>query len=227
VNIVMLGAPGAGKGTHGERLAEWLGVPTVSSGELFRAAIDAQTPLGLAAKGYIDRGDLVPDDVTIGMMRERLCQPDCENGVVLDGFPRNEAQARSLDEILAAMGRRLDLAIFLRVPTDELVSRVAGRLTCGACGAIYHEVNNPPRMSGVCDACGGRLQRRTDDDPAVLGDRIEVYLRNTEPLIAHYEDRGLLVTVYVGGHRPVGEVQQCVRDKVSAHTARAGAAHEA
>jgi adenylate kinase len=212
VDIVLLGAPGAGKGTQAQLLADWLGVPAVSSGELFRAAMEANTPLGNQARGYIERGVYVPDDITVQMIAERLRQPDCAGGVILDGFPRTEAQAEALARLLGEMGRAVDLVALIGVPTDVLVERLSGRWSCPRCGAIYHETLSPPRVAGVCDVCGGTLQRRGDDAPEVQERRIEVYLEQTAPLIAYYRERGLLVEI--DGDQPIDAVQGALREAV-------------
>jgi adenylate kinase len=206
MDIMLLGAPGAGKGTQAERLVEWLSLPTVSSGELFREAIEAGTPLGRRAKEYIDRGELVPDQVTIDMIAERLSRPDCADGVILDGFPRTVAQARALEELLERMGRRLDVVAYIEVSPETLLRRLAGRWTCSQCGAIYHEVFNPEAVSGVCDNCGGALMQREDDTPEVQRRRIEVYMERTAPLIAYYREKGILSEV--DGEQGVDAVQR-------------------
>lgn len=220
MDIVLLGAPGAGKGTQAELLADWLGVPAVSSGELFRAAMGANTPLGNQARGYIERGAYVPDDITVGMIAERLGRPDCARGVILDGFPRTEAQAEALARLLGEMGRAVDLVALILVPTEALVRRLSGRWSCPRCGAIYHETLSPPRVAGICDACGGTLQRRGDDAPEVQERRIEVYLEQTAPLITYYRERGLLVEI--DGDQTIDAVQSALRDAVR----RAGGAPE-
>lgn len=209
MDIVLLGAPGAGKGTQAELLAEWLAVPTVSSGELFREAMDAGTPLGLQAREYIDRGELVPDRITIDMVAERLSRPDCAGGVILDGFPRTVAQAEALEELLGRMGRRVDVVAYIEVAPEVSLRRLAGRWTCSRCGAVYHEVFSPEAVSGKCDQCGGKLTQREDDRPEVQRRRIEVYRERTAPLIAHYRERGILSEV--DGERDVEAVQRDLR----------------
>ena len=197
--LVLLGPPGAGKGTQAERLEAKLHLPHVSSGELFRENIKNETELGLLAKTYIDRGDLVPDDVTIGMIRERLMRPDCEQGAILDGFPRTQAQAEALDKMLAEMGRKLDGTLYIAVPDEELVRRLSGRWLCRQCQTPYHAVFDPPAKEGVCDACGGQLYQRDDDKPETVRARLKVYRRQTAPLIDYYRQAGLLVEVDASG----------------------------
>jgi adenylate kinase len=207
VNVVLLGAPGAGKGTQAQLLAEWLGVPHVASGDLFRENLRNETELGLEAKKYIDNGDLVPDVVTIAMVVERLSRPDCAKGVLLDGFPRTVVQAEALDEVLAEQGKAIDLVPYIRVGNEILVARLAGRWTCRKCESVYHEVFNPPERKGVCDECGGELYQRPDDTPETQRRRIEVYLEQTSPLIEFYRRRGLLVEIDGEGEIEVVERQ--------------------
>jgi adenylate kinase len=193
--LVLLGPPGSGKGTQAERLKEQLGLPHVASGDLFRDHISNQTELGLLAKGYIDRGELVPDDVTIAMVRERLQQPDCDEGVILDGFPRTLPQAQALDEILASRGRALSGVLYINVPDEELVRRLSGRWLCRRCQTPYHVVFSPPAQEGVCDECGGELYQRDDDRPETVRARLRVYHEQTAPLIDYYRRASLLVEV--------------------------------
>ncbi|MBC8262631.1 MAG: adenylate kinase [Anaerolineales bacterium] len=192
--LVLLGPPGAGKGTQAERLEKELGLPHVASGDLFRENLRHETELGLLAKTYMDKGDLVPDDVTIAMVRDRLQRPDCEQGVILDGFPRTQAQAAGLDDMLADMGRALDGVLYIAVPDEELVRRLSGRWICRQCQTPYHTVFSPP-SAGVCDACGGELYQRDDDKPATVRVRLGVYHQQTAPLIDYYRQAGLLVQV--------------------------------
>jgi len=195
MNIVMLGPPGAGKGTQAALLAERLGTPHVATGDLFREALQAEMELGLTAKSYMERGELVPDEVTVAMVRERLSQPDCDGGVILDGFPRTIEQAKALEEILGEQGKKLDVALFIDAEEEELVRRLSSRWTCRNCQAVYNVISNPPAEEGKCDVCGGELYQRDDDRPETVRNRIVVYRDQTSPLVEYYRDEGLLVTV--------------------------------
>jgi adenylate kinase len=203
--VVLLGPPGAGKGTQAQRLASGLGVPHVSTGDLLRAHLRDETPVGLMAKGFMDRGLLVPDDVVCTMVQDRLAEDDAEAGCILDGFPRTIAQADALDGILRRLRRGEVRVVFFEVSDAVLVDRLAGRLTCPACGAVYHARLRPPREPGVCDACGARgLHVRADDRPEAVAARLEEYRRKTAPLLERYRGRGALVSV--DGDRGVDEV---------------------
>lgn len=202
--VVMLGAPGAGKGTQATILAEKLGLPHVSSGDIFRENIKNQTELGTLATGYMNRGELVPDDVTIAMIAERLRRPDCKSGAVLDGFPRTPAQAAALAEMLAGLGGKVDAVPYIKVEEQELVRRLTGRWTCRAEGHIFHAVFNPPRQAGVCDLDGSELYQRDDDRAETVTHRIRVYLEQTAPLIAHYRAAGVLTEI--DGNRSIEAV---------------------
>jgi adenylate kinase len=193
--FVLLGAPGAGKGTQAVKLAETLGIPHVSSGDLFRENLRNETELGLLAKSYMDKGELVPDDVTIAMVMDRLAQSDCARGAILDGFPRTLAQAKALDEALAEQGHRIAVAPYVRVSEEMLLARLGGRWTCKQCKAVYHQLFNPPKAPGVCDVCGGGLYQRADDTPETHKKRIDVYMRQTQPLIDYYRSAGVLSEV--------------------------------
>jgi adenylate kinase len=195
MNLIMLGPPGAGKGTQAALVAERLGIPHVASGDLFREALKAETELGLLAKSYMDRGELVPDDVTIAMVRERLLRPDCKKGIILDGFPRTIEQAEALEELLSEQGKAIDVALLIDASEEELVRRLSSRWICRNCQAVYNVISNPPEEAGKCDACGGELYQRSDDVPETVRNRIRVYWEQTSPLIDHYRDEGLLITI--------------------------------
>lgn len=191
MKFIMLGAPGAGKGTQAEILSEKLGIPTISTGNILRAAIKNATPVGRKAKVFMDAGQLVPDEVIIGVITERLAQPDCEKGYILDGVPRTIAQAEALEKA----GIRFDRVIDIEVADQEIVARMSGRRTCPVCGATYHVVNAPPRTEGVCDKCGAALVHREDDKPETVKSRLAVYHKETEPLRDYYRARGILKQV--------------------------------
>ncbi|RJQ36484.1 MAG: adenylate kinase [Dehalococcoidia bacterium] len=193
--LVFLGAPGAGKGTQAALVSRELGLEHISSGDLFRDALNRGTELGLKAQKYMTRGELVPDEITIGMVLERLAAPDCRNGVILDGFPRNLGQAKALDEAFIARGEAIDKAVYIKVSEEELISRLGGRWVCRKCQAPYHLTGSPPRVAGVCDKCGGELYQRPDDMPETVKNRLRVYFEQTAPLIAHYAGMGKLVEV--------------------------------
>jgi len=191
----MLGAPGAGKGTQAKMLAEKTGLSHVSSGDLFRDNIKNETDLGILAKSYIDKGELVPDDVTISMVKDRLSRPDCAKGAILDGFPRTTAQAEALDASLAEMGRQIDIVPLIGVPESVLMARLTGRWTCKQCGAIYHTLFSPPKQAGICDLDGSELYQRPDDTPETVSNRIKVYTEQTAPLIEYYTQKGVLAEI--------------------------------
>jgi adenylate kinase len=203
--LVLLGGPGAGKGTQAERLAAALAIPQVSTGDLFRENLKNDTELGLLAKRYMERGELVPDEVTVAMVRERLSRPDASGGVILDGFPRTIAQAEALGALLADLGYRLAVVPYIKVPEDVLLARLAGRWTCRKCGAMYHHLFSPPAKAGICDRCGGELYQRPDDTPETQRHRIEVYFEQTAPLIDYYQEKGLLVEV--DGQPSIDQIQ--------------------
>jgi len=192
--LILLGAPGTGKGTQAKVLAERFGWPQISTGDMLREAVATGTELGKTAKGYMDAGGLVPDEVVIGMLVERIGRDDARSGFILDGFPRTLAQAVALDEALANEGKSIDLAPYITVPDDELVKRLGGRWVCRSCGAIYHEVTNPPAVAGKCDKCGGELYQRDDDKPETVRARLEKQKPPVE-LVAHYRDGNKLVEI--------------------------------
>ena len=203
MKIVLLGPPGAGKGTQAEVLTKKLLVPHISTGDMFRAAIKNGTAMGIEAKSYMDRGQLVPDEVTVGIIKDRIAQPDCSGGFLLDGFPRTIAQAEALDQLLADKGG-LDAVLNISVPLEKLVERLTGRRMCRKCGAIYHMLYNAPAKEGVCDACGGELYQRDDDKLETVTNRLDVYEAQTAPLIGYYEQQGKLFTV--NGDQPINAV---------------------
>ncbi len=192
MNLILLGPPGAGKGTQAKRLIDAYGIPQISTGDMLREAVKNQTQLGLEAKKYMDAGQLVPDEVVIGLVKERLAQPDCAKGFMLDGFPRTVAQAEELDKVLAEMGKAIDHVISIEVPNEELIGRLTGRRTCRNCGAGYHVIFDPPKVEGKCDKCGGELYQRDDDNEATVANRLKVYESQTKPLIDYYQAKGLL-----------------------------------
>jgi adenylate kinase len=202
MRLILLGPPGAGKGTQAKLLMERLKIPQVSTGDMLRAAVKAGTPLGRQAQQYMDRGTLVPDEVIIGLVRERLQEPDCAGGYILDGFPRTVAQAEALGKTLSALHAALDHVVSLEVPTEVLVLRIAGRRTCKNCGAMYHVRFSPSRLEGRCDACGGETHQRGDDREETVRRRLAVYADQTAPLISFYEGRGLLRRVAGTGEIP-------------------------
>ncbi|WP_432029047.1 adenylate kinase [Streptomyces sp. 1222.5] len=207
MRIVLVGPPGAGKGTQAVRLAEKLAVPHISTGDLFRANISRQTELGKLAKSYMDAGNLVPDEVTIAMAKDRMEQPDAENGFLLDGFPRNVSQAEALDQLLESEGITLDAVLDLEVPEGEVVKRIAGRRICrNDSSHVFHVTYSPPKQEGVCDVCGGELYQRDDDSEETVRKRLEVYHTQTEPIIDYYKAQGLVVTISSLG--PVDEITQ-------------------
>ncbi|MBL1105622.1 adenylate kinase [Streptomyces sp. 5-8] len=207
MRIVLVGPPGAGKGTQAVRLAEKLHIPHISTGDLFRANISQQTELGKLAKSYMDAGNLVPDEVTIAMAKDRMEQADAENGFLLDGFPRNVSQAEALDQLLQTEGITLDAVLDLEVPEDEVVKRIAGRRICrNDSSHVFHVSYNAPKQEGVCDVCGGELYQRDDDREETVRTRLEVYHTQTEPIIDYYKSQGLVVTISSLG--PVAEITE-------------------
>jgi adenylate kinase len=195
MRIVLLGAPGAGKGTQAKKLIEKYGMPQISTGDLLRAAVAAGTPLGKEAKSYMDKGELVPDSVVLGMVEERLKQDDCKKGYILDGFPRNTAQAEALDKMLSNLNMSLTAALSVDVPFEDLMKRLTGRRTCKSCGQMYNIYFKAPAKEGICDKCSGELFQRDDDKEATIKKRLEVYSLQTEPLIGYYKNKGILKSV--------------------------------
>ena len=196
MNIILLGPPGAGKGTQASRLIEKYGIPQISTGDMLRAALKEGTPLGLEAKKYMDQGALVPDQVVIGLVKERIQKPDCSKGYMLDGFPRNVSQAEALDKMLGELKQKIDHVVSIEVPSEELMGRLTGRRTCRACGAGFHVMFDPPKKEAVCDKCGGELYQRDDDNEATVGSRLKVYEGQTKPLIDYYEKQDKLRHVH-------------------------------
>ncbi len=208
--IILLGAPGAGKGTQAVMMAEKLKLVQVASGDLFRQALAQQTDLGKKAKVYMDKGQLVPDEITIQMVLERLAAPDCENGAILDGFPRNIQQARALDKALEEQSKAIDKVVYIKVSEGELLKRLSGRWICRGCQAPYHEVDNPPKVKGKCDRCGGELYQRADDNVATVKKRLEVYFAETSPLIDYFKKAGKLLEI--NGEGSTAAVNQRIID---------------
>ncbi len=193
--IILLGAPGAGKGTQAVMLAEKLKLVQVASGDLFRKALQQETALGQKAKAYMEKGQLVPDEITIQMVLERLAAPDIKNGAILDGFPRNLEQAKALDKALAQQSKAIDKVVYIKVSEGELLKRLGGRWICRQCQAPYHEVDSPPRVAGKCDRCGGELYQRADDNAETVRKRLEVYFKETSPLIEYFKKAGKLLEI--------------------------------
>ena len=191
-NLILIGPPGAGKGTQAVRLAEALGIPHISTGDMLRQAVAEGTPLGRQAKAFMEGGKLVPDEVVIGVTLDRVAKPDCGPGFILDGFPRTIPQAEALGAALAGRGKRIDRVLLIDVPEEEVVRRISGRRSCKKCGAPYHVTYQPPRREGVCDACGGELYGRADDQPSSVKVRLAAYRAQTEPLVGFYEQAGAL-----------------------------------
>ena len=208
MKIIMLGAPGAGKGTQAKMISDKYGVPHISTGVIFRAKIKNGTELGKEAKGYMDKGLLVPDELTVRLLLDRVAQEDCSGGYVLDGFPRTIPQAEVLDSELAKLGESVDAAVDVDVPDENIINRMSGRRACLSCGATYHIVNIPSKKEGICDVCGSSLVCREDDQPETVKNRLQVYHEQTQPLIAYYEAKGVLRTV--DGTLPMAEVFEAI-----------------
>ena len=208
MKIVMLGAPGAGKGTQAVNIAKEYGIPHISTGDIFRANIKNQTELGMKAKEYMDKGALVPDEITIGMLLDRISENDCKNGFVLDGFPRTIPQAESLKAALLLQDQKIDVAIDIEVPDEVITERMGGRRVCSQCGATCHIVYNPPKKAGVCDNCGGELIQRADDNPETVLERLRTYHEMTQPLIDFYQKEGVLKSV--DGTQSQADVFTCI-----------------
>ena len=209
-NVILLGGPGAGKGTQAERIVADFALPHISTGEMLRAAVAKGTAMGREAQKFMESGALVPDEVVIGVVRDRLAEPDAARGFLLDGFPRTVPQAEALDAMLAGAGRGITHVVLIEVPAGELVQRIAGRRSCAVCGKIYNVVFDPPRADGVCDLDGGELVQRADDNEDTVRNRIGVYEQQTAPLVGYYTDKGVLQSAFGGGKRP-DEVYEQVR----------------
>jgi len=212
LKIILMGPPGAGKGTQAVQISEHYRIPHISTGDMFRAAVAAGTEMGKKAKLFMDQGQLVPDEVTIGIVRERLAEADCANGFLLDGFPRTLAQAEALDRTLR--DNPIDVALNIEVPHEELIRRLTGRRVCRSCGATYHLQSKPAQVDGVCDVCGGELYQRVDDEIATVSNRLSVYSKQTEPLVAYYQAAGKLVSV--AGTKGIDQVFQEIIDRLQA-----------
>jgi adenylate kinase len=195
VNLVLMGLPGAGKGTQAEKIVEEYGIPHISTGDMFRAAIKEGTELGLKAKSFMDKGELVPDEVTIGIVRERLSKDDCQKGFLLDGFPRTVAQAEALENMLQELNKSIDYVLHIDVDKEILMERLTGRRICKECGATYHLVFNPPTKEGICDRCGGELYQRADDNEETVQNRLDVNIKQMQPLLDFYQGKGYLRTI--------------------------------
>ncbi len=204
--IILLGAPGAGKGTQAARVAEELRLTHIASGDMFREALEQGTELAMQAKSYMDKGMLVPDDITVRMVLERISASDCENGVVFDGFPRNLTQAEALDKALAEQSKTIDKVVYIKVSDEELLGRLSGRWICRRCQTPYHAINSPPKVEGKCDQCGGELYQRSDDTNETVRERLRVYFAETAPLIDYYAQSGKLLEV--DGEGSVDEVEE-------------------
>jgi len=205
MNIVLLGSPGVGKGTYAKRISKIYDIPQISTGDIFREAIKNKTEIGLKAKKYLDSGELVPDDVTIGIVEERLKQDDCKNGFMLDGFPRTIPQADALSGIID-----IDKVLNFTASDDTIIDRLSGRRVCSECGTIFHVKNIPPKIEGVCDACGGKLIQRNDYKPESIKKRLDVYKKQTEPLIAYYKEKDILADI--NADKPIEQVDEIIDD---------------
>lgn len=204
MNIIIMGLPGAGKGTQAAKIIKKHSIPHISTGDMFRLAIKNETDLGRQAKAFMDQGELVPDEVTVGIVKERLSQSDVKNGFLLDGFPRTVEQAEALNNIMTELNSQIDQTIYVEVPEEELINRLTGRRICETCGATYHLVFNPPKTEGICDLDGGKLYQREDDNPETVQNRLEVNIKQTAPLLDFYKGLGVLATV--DGSKDIEEV---------------------
>ncbi|WP_353418560.1 adenylate kinase [Staphylococcus delphini] len=204
MNIILMGLPGAGKGTQASEIIKKYPIPHISTGDMFRKAIKDETELGKEAKSYMDRGELVPDEVTVGIVKERISEDDAKKGFLLDGFPRTIEQAEALNSILEELGRTIDAVVNIEVPEEELMNRLTGRRICETCGTTYHLVFNPPKVEGICDIDGGKLYQREDDNPETVANRLEVNVKQSKPILAFYNQKGLLKNI--DGSKHIDEV---------------------
>lgn len=214
MNIILIGPPGAGKGTQAKRMIKRLSIPQISTGDMFRAAMQAGTPMGRKAKEYMDKGSLIPDDVVIGVVDERLKKDDCKQGYVLDGFPRTLEQAKALDGLLAMAGSKLDHVVVIAVPDDYLVQRLTGRRTCKGCGYMHHIKFDKPKKEGICDKCGGELYLRDDDKEETIRQRLTTYHQQTSPLIEYYSAKGIVRTI--DGTGAMNKVENAIKVTIGA-----------
>ena len=218
--VVFLGAPGAGKGTQAAEVAKALKLAHIATGDMFREAQKKGTKLALEAKTYMDKGMLVPDEITIKMVQERISAPDCKNGVIFDGFPRNMAQAQALDKAMAEQSKAIDKVVYIKVSEGELLKRLGGRWICRQCQTPYHEVASPPKVKGKCDKCGGELYQRSDDVPETIKERLKVFFAQTAPLIDYYTKTGKLVEV--NGEGGMDEIKQRILNAIGKKSTRRG-----
>ncbi|WP_145421431.1 adenylate kinase [Staphylococcus hominis] len=210
MNIILMGLPGAGKGTQASEIVKKFPIPHISTGDMFRKAIKDETDLGKEAKSYMDRGELVPDEVTVGIVKERISEDDAKKGFLLDGFPRTIEQAEALNNIMSELDRNIDAVINIEVPEEELMNRLTGRRICEKCGTTYHLVFNPPKVDGVCDIDGGKLYQRKDDNPETVSNRLSVNVKQSKPILEYYDEKGVLKNI--DGAKDIDEVTQDVID---------------
>jgi adenylate kinase len=209
MNIILFGPPGAGKGTQAKKLVDFYGIPQISTGDILRANVGKGTELGFVAKAYMDKGELVPDEVLIGIIKNRLKEPDCKRGFILDGYPRTVSQADALEVILDEIDKLLNVVLNLEVPNKKLIKRISGRLICRNCGASYHRIFNQPKKEGICDICGDEVYQRSDDKEESVQNRLNVYKMQTQPLIDYYLKKGILVTL--DGNKDIDEVLEDIK----------------
>ncbi|MBY6178802.1 adenylate kinase [Staphylococcaceae bacterium DP2N0-1] len=210
MNIILMGLPGAGKGTQASEIVKKFPIPHISTGDMFRKAIKDETDLGKEAKSYMDRGELVPDEVTVGIVKERISEDDAKKGFLLDGFPRTIDQAEALNDIMSELGRNIDAVINIEVPEEELMNRLTGRRICEKCGTTYHLVFNPPKIDGICDIDGGKLYQREDDNPETVSNRLNVNVKQSKPILEYYNEKGVLKNI--DGAKDIDDVTKDVID---------------